>query len=131
MTKPIDMDAYISGFPQDTQQLLKQVRQTVKKAAPKAEEVISYGMPAFKLNGVLLYFAGYKNHIGFYPMPSAIVAFKKQISNYKWAKGSVQFPFDKPLPLKLIEKITTFRVKENLQKAALKQKNKDAFSERK
>ena len=79
-------------------------------------------MPAYKLNGPLLYFAGYKNHIGLYPMPSAIVAFKKQISDYKWAKGSVQFPFDKPLPLELIEKITRFRVKENLQKATLKKK---------
>jgi uncharacterized protein YdhG (YjbR/CyaY superfamily) len=122
MTKPIDIDAYISEFPQDTQKLLKQVRATIIKAAPEAEEVISYGMPAFKLNGVLLYFAGYKNHIGFYTMASAIVAFKKQISDYKWAKGSVQFTFDKPLPLELIDKITKFRVKENLQKAALKKK---------
>ena len=122
MTNAIDVDTYISGFPKDTQKLLKQVRATIKKVAPQAEEVISYGMPAYKLNGPLLYFAGYKNHIGFYPMPSAVVAFKKQISDYKWAKGSVQFPFDKPLPLELIEKITRFRVKENLQKATLKKK---------
>lgn len=122
MTNAIDVDAYISGFPKDTQKLLKQVRATIKKIAPQAEEVISYGMPAYKLNGPLLYFAGYKNHIGFYPMPSAVVAFKKQILDYKWAKGSVQFPFDKPLPLELIEKITRFRVKENLQKVALKKK---------
>ena len=122
MTNPIDVDAYISGFPKDTQKLLKQVRATIKKAAPQAEEVISYGMPAYKLNGALIYFAGYKNHIGLYPMPSAIVAFKKQISDYNWAKGSVQFPFNKPLPLELIEKITRFRVKEDLQKATLKKK---------
>lgn len=122
MTNAIDVDAYISGFPKDTQKLLKQVRATIKKIAPQAEEVISYGMPAYKLNGPLLYFAGYKNHIGFYPMPSAVVAFKIQILDYKWAKGSVQFPFDKPLPLELIEKITRFRVKENLQKVALKKK---------
>lgn len=96
MTNSIDVDAYISGFSKGTQKLLKQVRATIKKAAPQVEEMISYGMPAYKLNGPLIYFAGYKNHIGLYPTPSAIVAFKKQISDYKWAKGSVQFPFDKP-----------------------------------
>jgi uncharacterized protein YdhG (YjbR/CyaY superfamily) len=122
MTNSIDVDAYISGFSKDTQKLLKQVRATIKKAAPQVEEMISYGMPAYKLNGPLIYFAGYKNHIGLYPTPSAIVAFKKQISDYKWAKGSVQFPFDKPLPLELIKEITRFRVKENLQKAASKKK---------
>jgi uncharacterized protein YdhG (YjbR/CyaY superfamily) len=110
------------AFPEETQLLMEQVRETIKAAAPKAEEVISYGMPAFRLNGMLLYFAGYKKHIGLYPMPSAIAEFKKELSAYKSAKGSVQFPLDKPMPLALIKKIVKFRVKENLQKAKLKMK---------
>ncbi|MGN6164426.1 MAG: iron chaperone [Flavisolibacter sp.] len=122
MLKPADTNQYIATFPKETQQLLQQVRTTVIKAAPKAEEVISYGMPGFKLNGMLVWFAGYKNHIGFYPKASGIEAFKKELSVYKHAKGSVQFPLDKPLPLALITKIVKFRVAENLQKAELKKK---------
>jgi uncharacterized protein YdhG (YjbR/CyaY superfamily) len=117
MKKPKDIDAYISSFPQDIQQRLEQFRATVKKAAPGAEEVISYGMPAFKLNGLLVWFAGYSKHIGFYPRVSAIAAFKKELSSYKGAKGSVQFPLDRPLPLGLIAKIVKFRMKENVAKA--------------
>lgn len=117
MEKPLNIDDYISAFPFDTQKLLEQMRSTIKKAAPKAEEVISYGMPAFKLNGMLVYFAGYKNHIGFYPTSSGIANFKKELSMYKGAKGSVQFPLDKPLPLALISKIVKFRLAENSEKA--------------
>lgn len=122
MKKPSSVEEYISSFPKETQQLLKQVRATVKKNAPKAEEVISYSMPAFKMNGMLVWYAGYEKHIGFYPGASGIAAFKKEIANYKNAKGSVQFPLDKPLPLGLITKMVKFRVKENLEKAKAKKK---------
>ncbi len=99
MKKPIDIDEYISSFPKETQKILEQLRVTIKGVAPHADEVISYGMPAFKLNGMLVYFAAYTNHIGFYPTPSGIAAFKKELSIYKGAKGSVQFQLDKSLPL--------------------------------
>jgi uncharacterized protein YdhG (YjbR/CyaY superfamily) len=122
MKKPLDIDEYISDFPKETQLLLSEMRETISKAAPAAEEIISYGMPAFKLNGVLVYFAGYKNHIGFYPTASGIEQFKKEISKYKNAKGSVQFPLDQNLPLNLISRIVKFRVSENLLKAKLKKK---------
>jgi uncharacterized protein YdhG (YjbR/CyaY superfamily) len=120
MKKPKDIDAYISSFPPDTQKRLEQFRATVKKAAPGAEEVISYAMPAFKFNGLLVWFAGYSKHIGFYPRVSAIVAFKKELSSYKGAKGSVQFPLDRPLPLGLITKMVKFRMKENVARAKAK-----------
>ncbi|MBA2421832.1 MAG: DUF1801 domain-containing protein, partial [Chitinophagales bacterium] len=97
-------------------------RVIIRKAAPKAEETINYAMPTFTLNGNLVHFAAYKNHIGFYPTPSGIDAFKKELSLYKGAKGSVQFPIDKPLPWALITKIVKFRVKENLEKAVIKMK---------
>jgi uncharacterized protein YdhG (YjbR/CyaY superfamily) len=111
-----DIDKYIAKFPKETRALLGQVRTTIRKAAPEAEEVISYRMPAYKLNGMLLWFAGHSKHIGFYPMASGIKAFKKELSIFKGAKGSVQFPIDKPLPLGLIAKIVKFRVAENLLK---------------
>ncbi len=113
-TKSIDI--YISTFPDDVQVLLKSIRETVHKAAPDAEETIKYGIPTFVFHGNLVHFGGYKNHIGFYPAPSGIEAFKKELSQYKSAKGSVQLPIDKPLPLSLIAKIVTFRVKENLSR---------------
>lgn len=122
MKKPVDIDEYILSFSEETQELLEQVRLTIKEAAPQAEEVISYGMPAFKLNGLLLWFAAHTHHIGFYPKASAIEAFKKDLKTYKWAKGSVQFPFNQPLPLPLIIKIVQFRVVENLQKIKPKKK---------
>ena len=118
------IDTYISGFPGDTQKLLKQLRSTIGKAAPDAEEVISYGMPAFKLHGMLVWFAAHTKHIGFYPRISGIEAFKKELSKYKGAKGSVQFPLGKPLPLGLITKIVKYRVKENLQRAKTKVKKR-------
>ena len=113
---PKNIDDYIDRFPKEVQQRLQKLRLTIKKAAPKAKETISYGIPAFTLDGMLVWFAAFKGHIGFYPRTSAITAFKKELSAYKGAKGSVQFPFDKPLPLALISRIVKFRVKENSAK---------------
>lgn len=113
------VDDCIATYPPATQKLLKQVRATIKKAAPKAEETIGYGMPAYKLNGKpLVYFSGYKTHIGFYATPTGHREFKKELAKYKQGKGSVQFPIDEPMPLKLIEQIVKFRVAENTLKAA-------------
>jgi uncharacterized protein YdhG (YjbR/CyaY superfamily) len=113
-----DIDEYIAGFPKEVQEVLEQVRSTIKKAAPAAEEAISYAMPTFKLNKKhLVYFAGYKNHIGFYPAPTGIETFQKELSVYKQGKGSVQFPLGKAMPVKLITRIVKYRVKENLEKA--------------
>ena len=110
------IDEYVKGFPPETQKKLEEMRATIKMIAPNAEERISYQMPAFTLNGNLVYFAAFKNHIGLYPTPSGIEAFKDELSVYKNAKGSVQFPMDKPLPLELISRIVKYRVEENLKK---------------
>jgi uncharacterized protein YdhG (YjbR/CyaY superfamily) len=118
------IDAYIAGFPKDVQLILEELRATIRKAAPEAEETINYQIPTFTVNGNLVHFAAYKNHIGFYPTPAGIAAFKKELSAYEGAKGSVQFPIDKPLPLRLITKIVKFRVKENLERAERKVKNR-------
>ena len=107
-----DIDSYIATFPKDVQALLEQVRTAIKTSAPKAEEVISYNMPAFKLHGMLVYFAGYKHHIGFYSLPSGHKEFEKELSIYKQGKGSVQFPLNKEIPFDLIRRIVEFR-KEN------------------
>lgn len=121
----INTDQYIASFPKETQILLEKMRATILKSAPSAEEIISYGMPAFKINGaMLMYFAGYKNHIGLYALPSGNAAFKKELAAYKIGKGSIQFPLDKKLPLVLITKIVKFRVKENLEKEKAKNKSK-------
>jgi len=120
--KPDNIDDYIRSFPEETQILLNELRTTIRKAAPNAEEVISYAMPAFKLHRILVYFAVHKNHIGFYPTASGIENFKKELSVYKTSKGAIQFPIDKKLPLGLITKIVKFRVAENLQKASIKKK---------
>ena len=109
---------YIQSFPPDIQNILEKIRQTIHKAAPEAVEAISYGMPAFKQNGAIIYFAAHKNHIGLYPMASSIEAFKKELSRYKSSKGAVQFPLNEPIPFELIEKIVKFRVKENSAKNA-------------
>lgn len=104
---------YIKTFPKDVRSILEKMRQTIRTAAPEAVEAISYQMPTFKLNGKnLVHFAGYKNHIGFYPIPSGVEAFKKELSPYKQGKGSVQFPIDKPVPYGLVRRIVQFRVKE-------------------
>lgn len=116
MIKPANIDEYIQSFPEAAQKILEQLRAAIKKAAPKAVEVISYSMPAFKQNGVLVYFAAYKNHIGFYPTPSGIETFKEELSKYKSSKGAVQFPIDKPLPLTLIIKIVKFRAAKDMEK---------------
>ncbi|TSD64901.1 DUF1801 domain-containing protein [Inquilinus sp. KBS0705] len=116
MNKPKDVDEYISRFPAETQQVMQLVRATIKNAAPGAEEVISYSMPAYKLNGMLVYFAAYDKHIGFYPTSLGIAAFKHEFASYKSAKGSVQFPLGDPMPLELITRIVQHRVKENKSK---------------
>ena len=113
---------YISSFPLEIKILLEQVRTAIKEAAPAASEVISYQMPAFKLNGMLVWYAAYARHIGFYPGASGIAAFRNELSVYKGAKGSVQFPHDKPLPLDLITRIVKYRVDENMLKAQTKKK---------
>ena len=110
------IDEYIKTFPKDTQKILESVRQAIKNAAPEAEETINYQIPTFKLNGNLVHFAAFKNHIGFYPTPSGQKAFQKELAVYKSGKGSVQFPLDKPIPLSLIKKIVQYRVKENSAK---------------
>jgi uncharacterized protein YdhG (YjbR/CyaY superfamily) len=110
------VDEYIAVFEPHIQLRLQQLRQTIINTVPKAEEIISYQMPAYKLHGMLVYFAGYKNHIGFYPGAGGIAAFKKELSVYKGAKGSVQFPHERALPLGLVSKIVRFRVKQNMEK---------------
>lgn len=120
MTVAKNIDGYIAAYPKNVQKLLKQMRSIIKKAAPQAAETISYGIPTFTLNGNLVHYAGYKNHIGFYPAPSAIESFKNELSVYAGAKGSVQFPLDKPLPVELIREIVAFRIAENMQKASKK-----------
>lgn len=117
-----DVDAYIAGFPKPTQTLLKKIRAVIRKAAPEAEEGIGYQMPAYKFHGPLVYFAGYDHHIGLYPGAAGIANFKKEVASYKTAKGSVQFPLDKPLPVDLVARIVAFRVKENGVKAKAKAK---------
>ena len=119
------IDAYIAGFPEDVQQILEKIRTTIQKAAPNAEETINYGIPTFTLKGNLVHFAGFKKHIGFYPTPTGIEKFKKELSVYEGAKGSVQFPLNKPIPYGLISKIVKFRVKENLERAAAKGKKRE------
>jgi uncharacterized protein YdhG (YjbR/CyaY superfamily) len=113
---PKNINDYMDRFPKEVQQRLQKMRLTIKKAAPQAKETISYGIPAFALNGLLAWFAAFKGHIGFYPRASAIAAFKKELSAYKGAKGSVRFPFDEPFPLALVNRIVKFRVKQNLSK---------------
>jgi uncharacterized protein YdhG (YjbR/CyaY superfamily) len=110
------IDEYIKTFPADIQNILEKMRQTIREIAPEATETISYQMPAFRLNGILVYFAVHKNHIGFYPTASGITKFKQELAPYEWTKGAVQFPLNKPIPLELVKMIVEFRVKENLAK---------------
>jgi uncharacterized protein YdhG (YjbR/CyaY superfamily) len=116
INSPDSIDTYIAQFPLDVQALLTQMRETIRKAAPNATEAMSYQIPTFKLNGNLVHFAGFKKHIGFYPGAAGITAFRDAIAGYKSAKGSVQFPLDKALPLALVRKIVKFRVAQNLTK---------------
>ena len=110
------IDEYINTFPENVQRILNELRQTIKEAAPDAQETINYQIPTFTLNGNLVHFAAFEKHIGFYPAPSGMEAFEKELSAYKRAKGSVQFPIDQPLPLPLIRRIVEYRVKENLER---------------
>ncbi len=119
---PQNIDEYIADFPPDVQKILQKIRLTVRKAAPRAEETIKYRMPTFTLNGNLVHFAAFKKHIGFYPTPTGTKEFQKELSIYKGAKGSVQFPLDQPIPFGLISQIVKFRVKENLARAEAKRK---------
>jgi len=114
--EPKDIDEYIAGFPTEIQERLEKVRKTIRDAAPEAEEAIKYRMPTFVLNGNLVHFAAFKNHIGFYPAPQGIEEFKEELSAYKGAKGSAQFPYDRPIPFDLISRIVKFRVRKNLEK---------------
>ena len=116
-TAPKDIDEYIAGFPTEVQQVLQQVRATIRKAAPEAEEAIKYQIPTFTLNGNLVHFAAFTHHVGFYPTPDGIESFKDELSAYERAKGSVQFPLDRPMPLDLISRIVKHRVRQNDEKA--------------
>jgi uncharacterized protein YdhG (YjbR/CyaY superfamily) len=115
-----DIESYIASFPEEIRKLLEQIRDAIRKAAPDAKETISYGMPAFEQNGILVYFAAFKNHIGFYPTASGVEAFKNDLSLYEGSKGAVRFPLDKPIPVELISRIVKFRINENITKAKTK-----------
>lgn len=121
-TAPKNLDEYIARFPDDVRETLEKIRMTIRKAAPDAQETISYQIPTFTLYGNLVHFAAFKRHIGFYPGPSGIEKFRDELSIYDGAKGSVQFPLDKPIPFSLISRIVKFRVNENLKKAEAKGK---------
>ncbi len=110
------IDTYISKFPEEVQDILNKIRVAIKEEAPQAEEDISYGIPTFKLNGNLVHFAAFKNHFSFFPTPSAINAFSKDLSPYEISKGTIKFSFGKPVPFDLIKRIVAFRVKENIQR---------------
>lgn len=126
-----DIDDYHKSFPKETRELLDTMRAIITKAAPKATEVISYGMPAFKQHGVLVYYAAAKNHIGFYPTNSPITIFKKELEGYKTSKGAVQFPFDKKLPVGLITKMVKYRMAEDAEREILKKEKAAAKKKKK
>jgi len=115
---PAAVDAYISGFPDHVQEILNMIRSIIREAAPQATQLISYGIPTFKLNGNLVHFGAYEKHIGFYPTPSGIEHFKQELSLYEGGKGSVKFPLDQVIPWDLIQRIVEFRVAENLEKSS-------------
>jgi uncharacterized protein YdhG (YjbR/CyaY superfamily) len=115
-TAPGNIDEYVAGFPQDVRAILEKMRTTIRRAAPGAQETISYQIPTFTLKGNLVHFAAFKKHIGFYPTSTGIARFKNELSAYKSAKGSVQFPLDKPIPYGLIGRIVKFRVRESLER---------------
>src|SRR5437762_8628231 len=121
-TKFKTVDEYFSAFPPKTRNILKGLRKTIREVAPRAEELISYNMPAFKLHGILVYYAAYDQHIGFYPTSSPMKVFKDELADYQTSKGAIQFPIEKTIPATLIKKIVKFRVNENLEKEAKKKK---------
>jgi uncharacterized protein YdhG (YjbR/CyaY superfamily) len=118
------IDEYIANYPEDVQEILQKIRAIIREAAPEAVETINYAIPTFTLEGNLVHFAAFKKHIGFYPTPSGVEKFKNELSAYEGAKGSVQFPFDKPIPYNLIREIVLFRVKDTLEKAKAKKEAK-------
>jgi uncharacterized protein YdhG (YjbR/CyaY superfamily) len=122
MKEFIDINAYIAEFSDETQVILEKIRNTIQQAAPDAKEAIKYGMPTFVLNGNLVHFAAYKNHIGFYPAPSGIDSFIDELAVYRTGKGTIQFPINKPIPFDLISKVVKLRVEENMRKARKKSK---------
>ena len=126
MIQAKDIDEYVSRFPLNIQKLLLDMRTTIRKAAPKAIESIKYGIPTFEQEGNLVHFAAYKSHIGFYPAPAGIQAFKKELSKYEQSKGAIRFAIDEPLPLSLVSKIVKFRVKQNVEKAKNKSRKKES-----
>ncbi len=117
-----NIDEYISGFPESTREILEQIRSTIKKAAPQAEETIKYSMPTFTLNGNLVYFAAFKNHIGLYPAPAGNDAINIELSHYKASKGTLRFPLDKPIPYNLIDRVVKLRVQESMNKTKTRRK---------
>jgi uncharacterized protein YdhG (YjbR/CyaY superfamily) len=122
--KPKDIDGYIAQFPADVRAILEKVRATIRHAAPEAKETISYLMPAFKLHGMLVYFAAWEKHIGLYPPLSGDKALEKAVARYAGPKGNLQFPLDEPIPYDLIERVVKLRVKQDKAKAAAKRKNR-------
>jgi uncharacterized protein YdhG (YjbR/CyaY superfamily) len=122
MKTPRNIDEYIGGFPEDVQRILEKIRSTISKAAPDAEEAIKYQIPTFTLNGNLVHFAAFKNHIGFYPAPKGIEKFQKELAAYQTGKGTLQFPLEKPIPFGLISRVVKFRAKENQAKAKQKKR---------
>ena len=123
-TPPNSMDQYIAGFPEEIQEILTKIRLTIRRAAPDAEETMSYQMPTLTLKGILVSFAAYKNHIGLYPAPAGTEKFNKELSVYRTGKSSVRFPLDKPIPFDLISRIVKLRVKDDLNRAEAKVKRK-------
>lgn len=121
-TPPKNIDEYIGRFPENIQEKLQKIRITIRKAAPTAIETISYQMPAFKLGGILVYFAAFTDHISFFPTSSGVKKFQKELKEFETSKGTIKFPFDKPIPYELISNITIFRVQENMGKISKKKK---------
>jgi uncharacterized protein YdhG (YjbR/CyaY superfamily) len=121
-TEPRDIDQYIAGFPDEVQERLEEIRRTVRTAAPEAKEALKYGMPTFSLNGNLVHFAVFNNHIGFYPAPRGVEELKEELAAYAGAKSSLRLPFDQPLPLDLIRKVVKLRVEGDVRKAAAKRR---------
>ena len=128
---PEDIDDYIDGFPNNVQKILQRIRKTIQKAAPGAQEVISYQMPAFKLNRVFVYFAGYQKHVSLYPAPRGVAAFKQELAEYEGGKGTVQFPLDQPVPYDLITRIVKYKVDEDAALSNARSKKKAAASAKK
>jgi uncharacterized protein YdhG (YjbR/CyaY superfamily) len=129
-TQPTTIDEYIAGYPADMQEILREVRETIRQAAPEATEAMAYGLPTFRLEGNLVHFGAHPKHIGFYPTPSGITAFEEELAGYKRAKGSVQFPLTEPIPYELIGRITRYRVAENVALAEAKAQAKAQVARR-